>query len=350
MRVSRSRPYANGAAVDLEANPLEPGRPVRTSGAQIATDHYSTTTVIGKNRLLKRVNEQKYLLLLVMPAVVWLFIFAYMPIYGVIIAFKDYNVGIGIWGSPWSGVDHFHDLFTDRLFFNALRNTFLISAAKLVIGFPVPILFALMLNELKGMKLFKKSVQTLTYMPHFLSWAFVAAFLITFFSESGVINYVLTSLNVVSEPYAFLAERVSFFSIVVLSDIWKFFGFSSIIYLAAISTISPTLYEAAYMDGASRIQRAWYITIPGIKPTVIILLILSISRMMTQNFEQLFLMQNILVLDVAEILETYTYKMGLQKARFSYSTAVGLFQSLVAFILLFSANRFSRWYTGESIF
>ena len=316
----------------------------------MATDRHSTTTVVGRNRLLKRVNEQKYLLLLVMPAVVWLFIFAYMPIYGVIIAFKDYNVGIGIWGSPWSGFGHFQDLFTDRLFYNALRNTFLISAAKLVIGFPVPIMFALMLNELKGMKLFKKGVQTLTYMPHFLSWAFVAAFLITFFSESGVINYVLTSLNVVSAPYAFLADRVSFFSIVVLSDVWKFFGFSSIIYLAAISTISPTLYEAAYMDGASRFQRAWYITVPGIKPTVIILLILAISRMMTQNFEQLFLMQNILVLDVAEILETYTYKMGLQKARFSYSTAVGLFQSLVAFILLFSANRFSRWYTGESIF
>lgn len=312
--------------------------------------HYSTTTVIGKNRLLKRVNEQKYLLLLVMPAVVWLFIFAYMPIYGVIIAFKDYNVGIGILGSPWSGFDHFQDLFTDRLFYNALRNTFLISAAKLVIGFPVPIIFALMLNELKGMRLFKKSVQTLTYMPHFLSWAFVAAFLITFFSESGVVNYLLTSLSIVSEPYAFLADRISFFSIVVLSDIWKFFGFSSIIYLAAISTISPTLYEAAYMDGASRFQRAWYITIPGIKPTVIILLILAISRMMTQNFEQLFLMQNILVLDVAEILETYTYKMGLQKARFSYSTAVGLFQSVVAFILLFAANRFARWYTGESIF
>ena len=314
------------------------------------TDYYSTTRVIGKHRLLKKVNEQKYLLLLVMPAVVWLFIFAYMPIYGVIIAFKDYNVGIGIWGSPWSGFHHFQVLFTDRLFFNALRNTFLISAAKLVIGFPVPIIFALMLNELKGMKLFKKSVQTLTYMPHFLSWAFVAAFLITFFSESGMINYLLTSLNIVSEPYAFLADRVFFFSIVVLSDIWKFFGFSSIIYLAAISTITPTLYEAAYMDGASRFQRAWYITIPGIKPTVMVLLILAISRMMTQNFEQLFLMQNILVLDVAEILETYTYKMGLQKARFSYSTAVGLFQSLVAFILLFLANRFSRWYTGESIF
>ena len=314
------------------------------------TDYQSSIRVIGKNRLLKRVNEQKYLLLLVMPAVVWLFVFAYMPIYGVIIAFKDYNVGIGIWRSPWSGFDHFEDLFTDRLFYNALRNTLLISSAKLVIGFPVPIIFALMLNELKGMRLFKKGVQTLTYMPHFLSWAFVAAFLITFFSEGGMINYLLTSLNIVSEPYSFLADRVSFFSIVVVSDIWKFFGFSSIIYLAAISTISPTLYEAAYMDGASRFQRAWYITIPGIKPTVIVLLILAISRMMMQNFEQLFLMQNILVLDVAEILETYTYKMGLQKARFSYSTAVGLFQSLVAFVLLFSANRFSRWYTGESIF
>lgn len=314
------------------------------------TDYRSATGVLGKNRLLKRIKEQRYLLLLVMPAVVWLFIFAYMPIYGVIIAFKDYNVGLGIWGSRWSGLNHFQDLFTDRLFYNALRNTFLISTAKLVVGFPIPIIFALMLNELKGVQPFKKSVQTLTYMPHFLSWAFVAAFLITFFSDSGMINYLFTSLNLISEPYSFLADRVSFFSIVVLSDIWKHFGFSSIIYLAAISTISPTLYEAAYMDGASRLQRAWYITIPGIKPTAIVLLILAISRMMTQNFEQLFLMQNILVLDVAEILETYTYKMGLQKARFSYSTAVGLFQSLVAFVLLFSANRFSRWYTGESVF
>ena len=316
----------------------------------MGTPSYSTTRLAGRHRVLKKVNEQKYLLLLVMPAVVWLFVFAYMPIYGVVIAFKAYNVGLGIWGSPWSGLDQFRVLFTDRLFYNALRNTFLISAAKLVIGFPVPIVFALMLNELKGMHLFKKGVQTLTYLPHFLSWAFVAAFLITFFSDSGMINYLLTSLNLVGEPYTFLADRASFFSIVVLSDIWKHFGFSSIIYLAAISTISPTLYEAAYMDGASRVQRAWYITIPGIKPTVIVLLILAISRMMTQNFEQLFLMQNILVMDVAEILETYTYKMGLQKARFSYSTAVGLFQSLVAFVLLFSANRFSRWYTGESVF
>ena len=316
----------------------------------MGTPSYSTTRLAGRHRVLKKVNEQKYLLLLVMPAVVWLFVFAYMPIYGVVIAFKAYNVGLGIWGSPWSGLDQFRVLFTDRLFYNALRNTFLISAAKLVIGFPVPIVFALMLNELKGMHIFKKGVQTLTYLPHFLSWAFVAAFLITFFSDSGMINYLLTSLNLVGEPYAFLADRASFFSIVVLSDIWKHFGFSSIIYLAAISTISPTLYEAAYMDGASRFQRAWYITIPGIKPTVIVLLILAISRMMTQNFEQLFLMQNILVMDVAEILETYTYKMGLQKARFSYSTAVGLFQSLVAFVLLFSANRFSRWYTGESVF
>ncbi len=316
----------------------------------MGTRSYSTTRLAGKHRILKKVNEQKYLLLLVMPAVVWLFVFAYMPIYGVVIAFKAYNVGLGIWGSPWSGLDQFQVLFTDRLFYNALRNTFLISAAKLVIGFPVPIVFGLMLNELKGMHLFKKGVQTLTYLPHFLSWAFVAAFLITFFSDAGMINYLLTSLNLVGGPYAFLADRASFFSIVVLSDIWKHFGFSSIIYLAAISTISPTLYEAAYMDGASRFQRAWYITIPGIKPTVIVLLILAISRMMTQNFEQLFLMQNILVMDVAEILETYTYKMGLQKARFSYSTAVGLFQSLVAFVLLFSANRFSRWYTGESVF
>ena len=285
-----------------------------------------------------------------MPAVVWLFIFCYMPIYGVIIAFKDYNIGIGIWQSPWSGLKHFKELFTDKLFYNALKNTFLISIVKLVIGFPVPIMFALLLNELTRFKAYKKIVQTLSYMPHFLSWAFVVAFLITFFSESGMVNHILTSLHIVDEPYTFLAEKIAFFSIVVLSDIWKNFGFSSIIYLAAMSAINPTLYEAAYMDGAKRLQRARYITVPGIKSTLIVLLILAISRMMTQNFEQLFLMQNSLVLDVAEILETYTYKIGMQKARFSYSTAVGLFQSLVAFILLFSANGFSRWYTNESIF
>jgi putative aldouronate transport system permease protein len=204
-------------------------RTTRVNLGQKMERDYTAIRGMGKTRLLKRINEQKYLLLLVVPAVVWLFIFAYMPIYGVIIAFKNYNVGMGIWGSPWSGLDHFKTLFTDRLFYNALRNTFLISAAKLVIGFPVPIIFALMLNELKGMELFKKGVQTLTYMPHFLSWAFVAAFLISFFSEGGMINYVLTSLNLVGEPYAFLADRLSFFSIVVLSDIWKFFGFSSII-------------------------------------------------------------------------------------------------------------------------
>ena len=232
----------------------------------MGTPSYSTTRLAGKHRILKKVNEQKYLLLLVMPAVVWLFVFAYMPIYGVVIAFKAYNVGLGIWGSPWSGLDQFQVLFTDRLFYNALRNTFLISAAKLVIGFPVPIVFALMLNELKGMHLFKKGVQTLTYLPHFLSWAFVAAFLITFFSDSGMINYLLTSLNLVGEPYAFLADRGSFFSIVVLSDIWKHFGFSSIIYLAAISTISPTLYEAAYMDGASRFQRLGTLPFPASSP------------------------------------------------------------------------------------
>jgi len=319
------------------------------------TNFYTTIDRLSKkNKLLntniKKIIKQRYLLLLVIPAIIWMLIFNYRPIYGVIIAFKDYNVGIGIWESPWSGFKHFKELFSDKFFYRALKNTFIISIVKLVVGFPIPILFALFLNELKGMKTYKKTVQTLSYLPHFLSWAFVAAFLITFFSDSGMFNYVLTSLNIVKEPYPFLAEEFTFLSIVVLSDIWKSFGFSSIIYLAAIAGISPTLYEAAYMDGAKRFQRARYITVPGIKPTVIVLLILAISRMMTQNFEQLFLMQNSLVLGVAEILETYTYKMGLQKARFSYSTAIGLFQSLVAFVLLYSANRFSRWYTNESIF
>ncbi|MCD4679750.1 MAG: ABC transporter permease subunit [Bacteroidales bacterium] len=318
----------------------------------MAINDYSTKNKLHRrNHLLAKLNKQKYLFLLVGPTIVWLFIFCYIPLYGVIIAFKDYNVGLGIWESPWVGLKHFTELFSDKKFYEALRNTSLISIVKMVVGFPVPIIFALMLNELRiRLRTYKKVVQTLTYMPHFLSWAFVAAFMLNFFSETGMVNQLLTSLNIIKEPYTFLAEIPSFFSIVVLSDIWKSFGFSSIIYLAAIAGINPTLYEAAYMDGAKRFHQIWYITIPCIKPTIIVLMILAISRMMTQNFEQLFLMQNTLVMEIAEILETYTYKMGLVKGRFSYSTAVGLFQSLVAFILLYSANSFSRWYAKESIF
>jgi putative aldouronate transport system permease protein len=300
--------------------------------------------------LMKRIFHQRYLLLMLLPGFACLILFMYAPLYGVIIAFKDYNVGLGIFGSPWAGLKYFSEIINDQLFFNALRNTLFFSILGLVIGFPVPIIFALMLNELTGATLYKRVVQTISYLPHFLSWAFVANFLIVFFSDRGTLNPLLISLGVIQEPYGFLSNVRSFITIIITSSVWKSFGFSSIIYLAAMTSVPQEMYEAALMDGASRLQKIWYITLPSIKPTVVVLLILSISGMINSNFEQFYLLQNAFVIEYARVLDVYTYSIGFQLGRFSYATAVGLFKSIVSFVLLISANTLSRRVTGESIY
>lgn len=304
----------------------------------------------GRQRLGKEIWKQKYLLIFIIPAIIWMIIFCYYPLYGITIAFKDYNFGLGIFKSPWVGMKYFKEIYNDPYFLAALWNTLRISLLKLVFGFPVPVLFALMLNELRGMTLFKKGVQTFTYLPHFLSWAFLANFLSMFLSDSGMLNKMLINLNILSDPKAFLGEPTSFLVSMVVSDIWKSFGFSSIIYLAAISSVDMEQYEAAIIDGASRMRQIWHITLPAIKPTIAILLILQISGLMNANFEQMFLMKNSLVKDVAEILGTYTYDIGIKNGRFSYSSAVGLFTSLVSFILLYIANTVTKKSSGESLF
>ena len=294
--------------------------------------------------------KQRYIMLLFLPGVIWLAIFWYGPMPGIIIAFKDYNPGLGIFGSPWVGLKYFTEIMNDALFWKALRNTLFFSVLGLVVGFPIPIIFALMINELMGVRLFKRVVQTLSYLPHFLSWAFVASFLITFFSDRGTLNPLLLSLGVLNEPYSFLGNINSFVAVILLSSIWKSFGYSSIIYLAAIASVDQEMYESAVIDGASRFRKIWHITLPSIKPTVVILLILSISGMMNSNFEQFFLLQNAFVMEIAKVLDVYTYEVGFMRGRFSYGTAVGLFKSVVAFILLISANKIARSVTGESIY
>jgi putative aldouronate transport system permease protein len=274
----------------------------------------------------------------------------YFPLYGITIAFKDFNVGLGIWGSPWVGLKYFREIINDQLFFNALRNTLMYSILNLVIGFPVPIIFALMINELFGARLYKRIVQTVSYLPHFLSWAFVANFLIVFFSDRGTMNPLLISLGVLNSPYGFLSNTMSFIVVIITSSIWKSFGFSSIIYLAAMTSVPQEMYEAALIDGASRFQKIWYVTLPAIKPTVMVLLILTISGMINSNFEQFYLLQNAFVLEYGRVLDVYTYRIGFQLGRFSYATAVGLFKSVVAFALLITANTLSRRVSGESIY
>ena len=287
---------------------------------------------------------------MVIPAFVWMLIFSYAPMYGVLIAFKEYNVGLGVWNSPWVGFKYFRELLSDPYFINSLRNTLFFSFIKLIFGFPVTMLFALMLNELTHVNGYKRVVQTVSYMPYFLSWAFVASFLITITSDSGLLNSIAVSLGLTAKPVAFLGETTSFIWIILLSDVWKSFGYGSIIYLATMTSIDPQQYEAAIIDGSNRFQRIWHITLPGIKPTAVMLLILAISNMINTNFEQFYLLKNPMNADWSRVIDVYTYEIGLQKGRFSFGTAVGVFKSVVSFVLLYTANSTSRRLTGESIF
>lgn len=289
-------------------------------------------------------------MILTLPAVIWILLFSYVPMYGLIIVFQDYTPFQGFIHSPWVGFDNFRELFADPTFRESLSNTFKMSIAKLVFGFPAPIILALLLNELV-FKRFKRIVQSLTYLPYFVSWVLVVGFMYTLLDpDTGVITKLLVRLGLIENGTMLMGDAHAFLALAVITEVWKNIGWNSIIYLAAIAGIDPQLYEAAVVDGANRFQRVWHITLPSLKPTIIILLILSIGGLVSANFDQLFLMQNSMTQDAANVLAVYSYKMGLVSGRFSYGTAVGLFQSLVAFILMYVANYTSRKITKESLF
>lgn len=311
-----------------------------------------------KKRSLKKIFwEQRYLMILVLPVALWMLVFNYIPMLGLIIAFKEYNPFLGpldgFLAGPWVGFRYFIEAFSDRFFLYALRNTIFYSVLNLVAGFPTPIIFAILLNELANVR-FKKFVQTVSYLPHFISWVFVIGFLhVAFAVDDGLVNELLMRLNLTEKPVAFLATPEHIPPLIVLSQVWKSFGWNSIIYIAAITSIDPTLYEAATVDGAKRFARIWYITLPSIKPTIVILLIFSIGGLISANFglfEQMYLLTNPIIQDVTEIVDTFTLRMGIGLFRFSYATAVGLFRSVAAVILLTGANFISKRLTGESLF
>jgi putative aldouronate transport system permease protein len=309
-----------------------------------------------KNLIWKKFWNQRYIMILVLPAVLWMLIFSYLPMLGIILAFKNYNPFLGNFlesfiKSPWVGINNFIEIFTDKYFLQALRNTIYYSVLNLIIGFPFPIVFALLLNEITNIW-FKKFVQTASYLPYFISWVFVIGFIYDIFSDNGVVNGLLLKLNIIKMPISFLVTPKFIPPIVVLSNLWKVFGWNSIIYLAAIASIDPTLYEAATVDGANRFAQIWHITLPLIKPTIIVLLIFNIAGLITNYglFEQMYLLSNSAIQDVTEIIDTYTYKMGIVLGRYSYATAVGLFRSLAAIILLASANFISKKLFEEGLF
>ena len=281
-------------------------------------------------------------LLLVIP-LIYLLVFKYSPMYYVMIAFKKYSIVQKVSEMPWAknhGFEYFIKAFRNKDFIYALRNTIFLNLLDIIVGFPVPIIFALLLNELR-LKFFKKTVQTIAYMPHFLSWVIIYGLALQLFTpSSGLVNMVIQKLGF--EPVHFLDSGSGWVATYIGLGVWQSFGWNSIIYLAAISGISPELYEAASVDGANRWQKMWHITLPSIRPTIVVLLILALGNVLGSNFDRPFALQNNAVLKQAEVISTFVYKNGIKGLQFSLTTAVGLFQSIVNVIFLVLANWFSR--------
>jgi putative aldouronate transport system permease protein len=298
--------------------------------------------------LWSTLRRDKYLYLLVVPGVVFFILFKYLPMWGIIIAFQEYSPYAGVWKSEWVGLDHFVRFFTNPDFYLLFRNTMVISLLNLVFFFPLPIILSLMLNEVKN-QAFKRVIQSIVYLPHFLSWVIIAGISFLLLSQtSGLINMMLMSLGLVK--YDFLTNTDTFWGLLVAQNIWKETGWGTIIILAAITAVDPQLYEAAKMDGANRWLQAWHVTLPGIRNVILVLLILRLGHIMDVGFEQVFLMSNGAVAKYADVFETYVYRNGIQSGQFSYSTAVGLFKSVVGLVLVIIANKLSKRFGEEGVY
>lgn len=297
---------------------------------------------------LKQLWKYKYLYLFLFPAIIYYFTFAYIPMYGITLGFKEFQFNKSIWEMPWAGMQYFDQFINYYKFWDLIRNTLFISFLKLLFGFPAALGLALLLNEIRS-RWFKRMIQTVSYLPFFVSWVVV----MTLFSKilspnAGPINELKTKWFG-GDPIFFIGDPSWFHSIVVLSDVWKHVGWNTIIFLAAISAINPELYEAASMDGARRFQRMWYITLPSIRPIIGIMLILSMGGLMSAGYEQIYLMRQPSNLAVSEILDTYIIHMGLRQGYYSLATVAGMFQGVVSLVIIFAANTISRRASGVSL-
>ncbi len=289
------------------------------------------------------------LTLMFIPVVLYFFIFKYIPMGGIVIAFKDFIVTKGIFGSQWVGLENFEKAFRLGTFRRSVTNTLTISGLKLLINFPAPIILALMMNEVTHLR-FKKTVQTISYLPHFLSWVVLAGMFQQLLSpNNGPVNAILRDVFGVKESIYFLGSNEYFRATLVVTDLWKNAGWSSIIYLATIAGIDPTLYEAATVDGATRWQCTRYITLPSLASTIVIMLILSVGSIMDAGFDQVFNLYNSAVYKTGDIIDTYVYRYGLGEMKYSFATAVGLFKNIIAFILVVGTNLITRRISGEGI-
>ena len=299
-----------------------------------------------RSDLGKRILKNKHIYIILLPATIFYLVFCYAPMGGLIIAFQKFSITKGIMGSSFVGLKNFKSFLSDYNFWRLLRNTLMINFWGLVFGFPTPIIFSLLLNEIKKER-FKKTVQTITYMPHFLSVVVVSGLVLTFVSSNGLINAIIQLFG--GEKIAFMTEPKYFYRIYVTSDIWQQLGWNSIIYIAALSGIDQELYEAATIDGAGRWKQLLHVTIPGIMGTIMILLVMRIGSMLTVGYDKIILLYNSSIYETADVISTYVYRRGLLDGDYSYSAAVGMFNSVFNFIFLMSANALSKKATGSGL-
>ncbi|WP_128657559.1 ABC transporter permease [Paenibacillus sp. 598K] len=307
---------------------------------------------------IRTISQQKVLLLFLLPAVAFVAVFNYIPMFGLVMAFQDYNILDGYFRSEFVGLEHFRAFFEAPDFYRALRNTLAINLICLLVVFPLPIVFSILLNELFSSKL-KKTIQTITYLPYFISWVVVGGLFYKLLeSQSGAVNVLLQSLGF--EDVAFFREPAYFWPIIVIATIWKGIGWNSILYLSAINAIDPHLYEAAEVDGANRWQRMWHVTLPGVTGTAVFLFILTVGSLingsggasgsMAPNFEALWNFRNALVAERSDVLDIYVYQQGVQGAQYAYAAAIGVFQSLLSIVLIFTSNYLIKKWRGSALF
>lgn len=295
----------------------------------------------------KKIRQKTLLYIFLLFPMVSVFIFHYLPIYGIIIAFKDYKYFLGYLGSPWNSFRHFKVLFSSVYFLRVFKNTLIISSLRIIFGFPAPILFALLLNEIVSLR-FKKVAQTISYLPHFLSWVVLAGIIIEILSpQRGLIGWIYSLFG--KQAPLLLTDKNAFIPLLIITGIWKEVGWSAVIYLASLSSIDPGLYESASIDGANRLQKAFYITLPSLIPVMIILFILSLGRIMNAGFDQVFNLYNPVVYKVADIIDTYVYRMGILEMKYDFTTAVGLFKNVIGVFLIVSINMVIRKFSEYGI-
>ena len=315
-------------------------------GMKICTEDHLVTKESFYKRLCKDLKSNKIIYIMLIPVVLYYLIFCYWPMYGITIAFKDFKPALGILGSPWVGLENFIEFFNSAYFIRTLKNTLLISFYSLIFGFPAPIIFAIFLNELKS-KYYKKTIQTITYLPHFLSMVIICGLILQFTNSTGFITKIVNAFT--SHEGSLIADPNCFRTIYVASDIWAGFGWGSIIYLAAMMGINQELYEAASIDGAGKFRQMWHVTLPGITPTIIIMFILAVGNLMGVGWEKTFLLQTPLTYETSDIISTFVYRKGFQDMDYGYSTAVGLFNSIINCMLIIIANAISRKFSETSL-